>query len=185
MDHNRKLFYAASMKLADFLSHARISPAKLRRDLGITGRSTVTRWLTGERLPNHHMIHRITLYTKGQVQLVDFLDRKALPKCATVVTLLDGRKKIVFPWSSRDAELDACIEALAEEDAEGDRLSGPIQDAVATLGPTRVKQLPNQQFLLDGRPASPIGLVTAANRERIRMGLAPIAYLGAFPGATP
>ncbi|MCC6970565.1 MAG: hypothetical protein IT434_10120 [Phycisphaerales bacterium] len=165
------------MKLADYLHTARITPAKLRRDLGIRGRSTVTRWLTGERIPSHQMIHRLTLYTKGAVQLVDYLDRRTLPRCATVVTLPEGRRKIVLPWSNRDAELDACLAALEDEEREADAHSPPIQRALATLGP-RAKPDREGLFIVDGRPIDARGLIVAANKQLAAWGQELIQYPG-------
>ncbi|MFN0011722.1 MAG: hypothetical protein ACKVS8_08790 [Phycisphaerales bacterium] len=124
------------------------------------------------------MIGRIERWSKGEVTLHDFLDRKTMAKCAQLITLPNGKKKQVFPWSNRDADLDSCGEAVSEEDPEGDAPSMPVQEAIATLGAGRVTQLPNQQFMLDGKPTDPRGLVAAANRQRAKMGLDPIEYLG-------
>lgn len=167
------------MKLADYLHQRRITPAQFRQHLGLHSRSSVNRYLTGQRRPDYPVLQRIIELTEGRVQLADFLDPSP-PKCGTIVTLPDGRRKLVFPWSTRDAELDACLASLEEEHDEPPRPTTPVLEAIDTLG-ARARVVRDGEFLLDGRPADARRLIIAANRLRVASHRPPIVYPGLSP----
>lgn len=146
--------YPASMKLADYLHTNGLTPADLRLMLGQRNGNTIGRYLRGERIPGPYTLQRIITFTKGGVQLEDFLDESP-PECATRITLPDGRFRLVFPWTGRDADLEASFE-VATEDADGEEDPPlPIRKAMAALG-ARVKGRPNVTFFLDGGPSDAI-----------------------------
>ncbi len=134
------------MKLADYLYENSMSPSLLRRKLGVTNRSTVWRWLAGDRIPNPPMMLKIELLTEGRVTLRDFLDA-APARCAQVVTGDDGEERLVLPWSP-DWRHPREETAPASE-----RLSKPVLKALEVLG-GRAWYTPKGTFLLDGRKVS-------------------------------
>ena len=78
---NRKLRYVVFMKLADYLYENSMTPGQLRRMLGVKNRSTIHRYLLGERVPNPETMLKIAKLTRHQVGLADFLDPSP-PGCA-------------------------------------------------------------------------------------------------------
>jgi hypothetical protein len=164
------------MKLADYLHKNGLTPADLRRMLGHRNGNTIGRYLRGERIPEPYTLQRIITFTKGGVQLEDFLDESP-PECATRITLPDGKPRLVFPWTGRDADLDASFLA-ANEDVDGDEDPPlPVRKAMAVLG-ARVNRRPDGTFFLDGRPSDARQVVMAANRLLYTWGKEQIPYPG-------
>lgn len=164
------------MKLADYMHANGVTPSTLRKVLGLRSRSSVARYLTGQRIPEPKILQRIIELTRGQVQLADFLNSSP-PRCAAIVRLPNGRSVMVFPWTNRDAELDACLTA-ANDDAP--QPPEPVRQAMNVLGP-RVRMHGEGLFLLDGRLLDQRRLVQAANRQLDLAGKLPIVYPGAMP----
>lgn len=164
------------MKLADYIHQFGPSPAIMRRRLGVSP-SAFRRYLANERIPIPKVLQQIIQITDGLVQLSDFLDPTP-PKCATVITLPDGRTRSVLPWCNRDADLDACIGVVRNETREATGPSPPLQTALNELG-ARVKPMKGSgMYLLDGRPADVRRVIDMANRQRIVRGQEPISYPG-------
>lgn len=187
--YNRRLSYLRTMKLADYLIHAGITPPELRRRLGISSRSVLSRYLTGERIPNLFMLQKIIDLTEGKVQLRDFLS-PGNPRCATVVESPDGRQRLHFPWSTWD-RLDPANDAGAEgpgeqgaADDEGDLWTKPVQQAVAVLG-ARARPGAGGRWFVDGCPTDVRGVVAAANRLLKTWNKRLIAYPGVHSGEDP
>ena len=162
------------MKLADWLHKQRLTPEQLRRMLGVKNRSTVTRYLSGDRRPSVSVLQKIHDITRGEVTLTDFLDTSP-PKCAAVIMSPEGEPKLVFPWSNNPADLQAAFDQLSEAPAEGSTLSDAVTLAMETLG-NRVKLTVRGKFLLDGRVTDARRVVRAANEVREADGRAPIPY---------
>lgn len=160
------------MKLADFLHESRMTTTQLRRALGVSSRSTVTRYLHGERTPSLAMMMKIAKLTQGRVQPHDFAT-PGNPICATVITLPSGKKKLVFPWNTNAADL-AAVEALERVRGANDNMSTPIATAIRELE-HRVKRR-GDQLWLDGRPSDARRVILAANDRRKRRGETPLAY---------
>jgi len=162
------------MKLADYLYENSMTPGLLRRKLGVTNRSTVWRWLAGERIPQPEMMLKIERLTDGRVTLSDFLDPTP-PRCANVVVDERGRKKWVLPWSPgwRDPR-------RPKEPPRSDRLSEPVLQGLRSLG-GRAWYTPRGVFLLDGRKVSLKRLMEAANEARAARGEPRIPYPGVWP----
>ena len=104
------------MHLSDWLFINSMTPAQLRRMLGVLTRSTITRLLTGQRLPGPRLLRRIETLTRGQVTALDFVN-PAPPQCARLVRRPDGTTRVVLPWSP-DAEYS---------EPRSDRLSPPAR----------------------------------------------------------
>lgn len=164
------------MKLADYLFASGMTTTQLRRKLGISSRSTISRYLHGERLPTPQIMQKIIELTGGRVQLRDFLS-PGNPECASVIVLPDGRKKLVFPWSTREADLVAANDAEQSRARVEDRLSDPARRAVAALA-GRAYRLPDGRWSLDGRPCDFRRVVLEANRRLQELGKPLIEYPG-------
>lgn len=163
------------MKLADYLDQYGIPPSVMRQKLG-TNQTSFRRYLTQERKPNLRTMLEIQRLTDGQVRPEDFLD-PSLPKCAIVVTLAGGRRKVVLPWNDRAPDLDACPAAVKAEPDESSRFTPPLQEALDYLG-ARAKQIGEGWFHLDGRPADARRVVAAANRIKRQRGEPLIRFPG-------
>ncbi len=174
------------MKLADFMHEHQIDPTHLRRLLGITNRSTVHRWIHGERVPRPDMMQKIIEITKGAVQLMDFLDQ-APPKCAYVIVRNDGTVRWDLPWSRTSEEEIDDIHGLDDRDDSGWDGSGgsggsvpvspPIRRALAVLG-KRAIGIIDGTYTVDGQRTDLPRLVRAANKELCAQGKSQIAYPG-------
>jgi hypothetical protein len=161
------------MKLADWSYDNSITPAQLRRMLGVQCRSTVWRWLTNERIPQPPMMRKIEELTGGQVTLKDFLDPRP-PACARWVTCADGTRRMRLPWSPDYGDDGGPPEN--EEDDDG--FSIPVRRALRVLG-DRARFTRRGTFLLDGRVTDLRRLVKKANELLKARGLPPIRYPGA------
>ena len=118
------------MKLADWLFESNVTPEQLRRMLGVRSRTTIHRYLTGERTPRKEVVLKIAEITCGRVQLIDFVD-SGPPQCATRV-LIDGKTRLVFPWTDRGGRLE--IAQKAEQGSPDRWPSPPLAAAIQTLG---------------------------------------------------
>jgi transcriptional regulator with XRE-family HTH domain len=156
-----RIVYLAGMKLADFLFESGMSTTQLRRALGVRCRSTISRYLHGDRVPKPATLQRIIELTGGKVQLQDFL-RGGNPNCATIITLPSGRKKLVFPWANRESDLEAAEAVEVRRVANDDDASPPLKAAVAVIA-DRVRRRGGRWFM-DGRPVDPARLIREANR---------------------
>jgi hypothetical protein len=148
------------MKLADYLFRSGMSTTQLRRALGVSCRSTITRYLNGERIPRHDVMQRIIDLSGGKVQLHDFL-RGGNPECATVITAVDGRQRLVFPWSTRRDDLDAAEELEQRRTANDNLQPAVLRSASSVLRGRAVVH--RNAWHLDGRPADAKRVVRAAN----------------------
>ena len=164
------------MKLADWLHTRSVTPEQFRRMLGVRSRTTVQRYLTGERRPSPPLLQKIIELTEGAVQLEDFLD-PAPPRCAAVVIDPDGHTRVVFPWASDTDRLTAAGQAAMAEPLEGTVWTPPLVRAMETLDP-RVRFTKRGVFLLDGKPSDPRRIVRAANHILTAEGKPPIVYPG-------
>lgn len=165
----------ARMKLADWLHARSMTPEQLRRMLGVKQRSTVMRYLTGDRTPSLELIQLILEITEEQVTLADFLDTSP-PQCAEVVTDAKGEPRLVFPWS-RGERQDAAYQRMMDSPPEGDRLSDPVTKAIEVLG-GRARFTKRGVFLLDGQLSDARRVVAEANRILRAEGQPLIAYPG-------
>lgn len=170
------------MKLADWLhAQAGMTPSALQGLLGIKCRSTLHRYLTGERRPRKKTMERIKKLTRGKVAETDF-DGKP-PKCAVLVAV-NGKTTVILPFSSRDARLDLAYRQSLNEPIEGDDLSTQAKRAILILG-GRARYFGRDQFLLDGRPSDLRRVIRAANEILVERWLPPIEYPVAHPKPRP
>ena len=161
------------MKLADYIFDNSISPGQLRWMLGcVKHRSTLYRYLTGERIPQPETLQKIIEITDGQVQLRDFLNKEP-PECATVVVTGDGKRKVLLPWSQRSHN----AQAANDNENEHARLSAPVKRALQVLS-GRAWFTPRGRFLLDGRQVDIKLVMQAANTALLCDGNDPIPYPG-------
>ncbi len=200
--------YTAPMKLADYMNAHSITPRQLRWMLGVKSRTTVVRYINGERLPAPDLMERIHELTGGAVTLADFMD-PAPARCARLVLDRHGRRQLVYPWTniehhrlprrvndnnppSRDPVPLAAAgnhrgavppvrppKLGAGDDADG-WPSPPLKRALEVLG-RRVKLAKRGGFLLDGRLVDARRVVAEANRVLLSRGEPPIPYPGVEP----
>jgi hypothetical protein len=186
------------MKLADFMHAHGLTPRDLREMLGVRSRTTVLRYISGERLPAPDVMRAIDELTGGAVTLADFLDPKPA-HCLRVVVDRTGRLQEVYPWTDieqrrrhqsandndprgkRPSTPGAPQRGRAAPPAGGDNAdewpSAPLQRALIVLG-GRAMVARRGGFLLDGRKADSRRVVAAANRVLKANGLSPIQYPG-------
>lgn len=163
------------MQLSDFLFESGMSPADLRRILGIKSRETVWRYLTKRRIPQPQHIQRIIEISRGKVQLADFLDPNP-PKCAKLIIDAEGRERMVLPWS-KDWPEETPLKS--PDGTEG--LSAPVKRAFAALEGRATYARQSGTFLLDGRAVDLRRIITAANEVLQAKGELTIVYPGAEP----
>lgn len=161
------------MKLADWMCDYCVNPKQLKRRLGVTNRSTVHRWIYGQRTPSNEYLLKIEDLTGGQVTLSDFLDPTP-PKCAIVVELPNGKTKWILPWSRTSEEE---LESVHEPEDDHDEQSPPVRRALATLG-LRAIELSQGIYRVDGRSTDTAGLIRAANQTLSRNGQEQISFPG-------
>lgn len=180
--------YTTLMKLADFMQKHSITPQQLRTMLGVKSRSTVLRYVNGERLPSPELMLRIEELTGGAVTLADFLDPDP-PRCVRVVIDRHGREQTIYPWSvletrpkpRRPANDNRPARRRASTTDPHDVWpSPPLQRAIDLLGP-RVRHAKRGGFLLDGRIADTKRVMTSANELLKARGEKPIPYPGVEP----
>lgn len=159
--------------------------------LGLKSRTTVFRYIRGERVPNGPILARIEQLSGGQVTRSDFLNPEPA-QCARIVIDRTGKPCLVYPWTSpelglaRAAANDNRPPTEAHEKEQGQLPpadpwpSRPLRQALDELG-SRVRPSVRGGFLLDGRITDARGVVRAANRERVKSGLPPIPYPGVEP----
>lgn len=194
------------MKLADYLYETKTTPTHFRRMLGgvVTCRSTIWKYLMGERIPQPRVMVAITLRSGGAVRLEDFLDPRP-PQCARSIARDDGTSRMILPWSKgwptdehgdplSPSDIDDHQELLRHDasgpdepcdeaelaphcDAEDTDMTPPMERALRVLG-TRARFTPSGTFLLDGRITDNRRLVKAANEILLSTGQPPIHYPG-------
>ncbi|UYV13482.1 MAG: hypothetical protein NCW75_04155 [Phycisphaera sp.] len=147
-----------------------MTPSQLRRMLGVQRRSTVWRYLTGERIPQPQTLQRIQDLTDQEVVLEDFLDPSP-PRCARTITGADGCHRMVLPWSPDYPDEDP---TAANDQGP---LSLPVLRALDVLG-ARAQFTRTGVFLLDGRSSDVRRIVRTANEVLRRRGEPTIAYPG-------
>lgn len=168
------------MKLADYLFNSGLAPSDVQGELGIMSRSTMYRYLTGERRPRREMMQRIQDLTNGKVTAADFRDRQ-LPECAVVIRSPQGVLTPVLPWSTRDGRLEAARRSSWEEPANDDSpLGKQLTRALWVLSP-RARYLGGDRFVLDHCWVDARRVVEAANLHLLSRGLDPIQYPLAHP----
>lgn len=164
------------MKLADFLFHTGMTTSELRRRLGIASRTTIARYLHGDRIPTPVILQKIIDLSGGRVQLRDFLS-PGNPECATVIKLPCGRKKLVFPWATGQLELAAANDAESIRAKQHDAVGDIALKALGVLGP-RARRGAGGIWTLDGRPCDFRRIVLEAN-QRLRERSSPLI---SYPG---
>jgi len=181
------------MKLADYMHKHAITPGQLRRMLGVKSRSTVLRYISGERTPCDRMLDRICELSGGRVTRKDFLD-PGPPKCRRVIVDRNGNPHDVYPWSNPEryrvwktantnhpAPLrPGKRQRLQSGEAADPWPSRPLERAINVLG-SRVKPARRGGFLLDGRLVDAKRVVEEANRTLKAEGMRPIPYPGVDP----
>ena len=178
-----------------------MTPGQLRVMLEVKSRSTVLRYISGERVPNGTILAKIKKLSGGRVTLRDFYDESP-PKCLRILIDRHGEEHEVYPWTNierrqrfpaNDNHPPDSI-SLGEEQREAAQPtadwprpsssefvdpwpSRPLAMAVDELG-SRVKPSKRRDFLLDGRLVDARRIVAEANRSRQERGLPPIPYPG-------
>ena len=175
--------------------------------LGIKSRTTILRYVSGERRPPAAMIDKIAELTGGAVTQADF-DDPSPPLCRRSVLDRMGRPRAIYPWTPverqvaseddgvpwprkiRDMSQHRRRIALANPPPKVGRLepgqqaepwpSPPIRRAMQVLR-DRVRLTKRGTVLLDGRISDFRRMVTAANEELRRRGQPPIPYPGVEP----
>jgi len=149
------------MKLADWMHAHRVTPEQLRRKLGLASRTTIARYLSGDRTPHPTYLARIAELTGGRVTEADFTDPDP-PTCAAIVTDQRGRRRLIYPWNTRADLAELALKAANDMPPEGEPVPEPIARALAVLG-DRASPARRGQYLLDGRRCDARGVIAAAN----------------------
>lgn len=169
--------------------------------LGVRSRSTVLRYISGERVPAPEVMDAIHKLTGGSVTLADFIDPRP-PDCLRSVIDRSGEVRDIYPWTvleyahdrtpANDNTVDRMpaathpahrggkrpAETPRQEPPRGDDWpSAPLQRALKILG-GRAMLARRGGFLLDGRIADSKRVVIAANRRLRELGHPPIPYPG-------
>ena len=158
------------MKLADYLIKYDISPSAFARRARVRSRTTIHRYLKGQRRPSPEVILRIEKITKGEVTRKDFFQLRCR----------NDSQDSLFPWSRFAEEyfrqIDADFKNMLEEPPEGDLASPPLREALMILGSRVSYDKSQRNFWLDGRPSEPKQIVMQANRILTSIGKEPISY---------
>lgn len=176
--------------------------------LGIKSRTTILRYISGERRPPPAMMKKIAEVTSGAVTEADF-DDPSPPLCRRIVLDRTGRPMAVYPWTRIERQVSSggdgprwprkvrdmssyrrrrALEAAPplkagrlEPGQQADPWpSPPIRRAMQVLG-DRVRLRKRGGVLLDGRISDFRRMMIAANEELRRRGQPPIPYPGVEP----
>lgn len=150
------------MKLADWLFKQRLTPQHVQRTLGVSSRSTVMRYLIGERTPQPINMQKIERLTGKQVTLDDFID-KPPPECAAFIVDAKDKRRMVLPWSIYDKRLDMAFEAMLHEPREASGDSPAATHALSVLGHRARRS--GAMFIVDKNLTDTRGLIRAANQQ--------------------
>lgn len=161
-------------KLADWMFENGWTPGRMQRELGLKSRSTIGRYNTGRQYPAPDVMRKIYRLTRGEVTFEAFLDHSP-PKCAAVITLPNGRRRVVFPWSGRDEDIDAALAVVRAEQPDMNTVSPQVTAAIDVLG-HRAREIKDGLYFLDGRVVDARRLIAGANRILLQRGEPPIAY---------
>lgn len=181
------------MKLADYMAKHHITPQQLRWMLGVSSRSTIMRWVRGDRIPTSPMIAQIESLTGGAVTLADFHDPRP-PKCMWIVLDRNGKQREVYPWSTPEPRSRGKVKrqlpshtgrnnplprtvANDRKEVSDEWPTPPVRRALCVLG-KRAGLDDKFGFHLDGRPVDARRLVIEANRVLQQLGKPPIPYPG-------
>lgn len=170
------------MKLADWLFEQNLTPEQLRVMLGVKNRSTIKRYLDGDRVPREDVLQKITEITHGRVTHKDILDPSP-PRCAAVIIGDNDEARLVFPWSRDVSGQEQAFAEMLQGPREEDCLSNPVDEALRVLG-ARARFTDRGRFLLDGRPTDAQRVVRAANQLLRNRHEPLIAYPGSADGNT-
>jgi len=158
--------------------------------VGVKSRTTIHRYLSGERLPSPEVALRIYEATDGQVAFRDFVvtyQRRGNQADSNEKAHAHENHPEEFPWSRLEAyaerKTQEALEAMLKEPPEEDRLSPPVAKAIDLLGERVSVNARQTRFKLDGRPAGLKEIMRAANTLLKVSGMMPIAYPGVqLPG---
>ncbi|PCI09698.1 hypothetical protein COB72_05525 [bacterium] len=142
--------------------------------LGVKDRSTIHRYITGDRKPSPKVVELIEKITDGEVLQVDFEDTSP-PKCAVVIDGSNGEPRLYFPWSRGYRYQEAAFEKTRYTEPGPDTPSNTIIDAIEILA-GRARITPRGRFMLDGRPTDARRVVLAANRQLASDGKSELEY---------
>ncbi len=153
------------MKLKHYLIMHQMTPAEFARQLGVTSRTTIHRYVNGERMPSPEMMRKIYDATNGEVTPNDFYQWAQKPDS-------DDREP---PWRVEPPEPDP-FRAL-EKITGKYGVSRPVAYALQVLG-HRARVLPRGVFQLEGKRVDARAIVAAANVILDACHLPIIAYPG-------
>lgn len=165
------------MKLGDYLIAVDLTPAQFARLVGVGSRTTIHRYISGERLPHERIMRRIEHVTGGMVTIDDFQDP------TPIVLYAANDNEPDYPWSrseEREQELaEEAVKKVRAEPAEGSGPSPALRMAFEVLG-GRARER-HGQFFLDGRPVRLATLIRQANMILIDQQKPMIRYPGVLP----
>lgn len=145
------------MKLETYLIAQQLSPAEFARQLGVGSRTTIHRYLSGERQPSPRILHRIEMVTQGKVTAEDFAANDNS----------DEEERLPPPWAKKNDKMNTLGEqaflAMIREWNDAQNLSPPVQKAIDVLGARVDVDRIQQNFKLDGRPSDLRRIISAAN----------------------
>jgi len=171
------------MELSEYLMRSDLHPALFARMVGVKSRTTVHRYISGERLPAPDIARRIYHATEGQVTHHDMMQTYRRRLCLVKSREQDNQQsQIEYPWSRLEEYAERwtqkALQEMLKEPLEGNVLSPPAAKAVAILGERVVMNKRQTSFKLDWRPAGLREIVRAANVALKNEGKDLIAYPG-------
>ena len=171
------------MKLLTYLHLHNLTIVEFAYRAQIKSRTSVYRYLTGQRKPTASVMMRIIEATQGQVGPEDFTeiegdqeklrtDIKNLKRSrASMEDHFGVRCLVAKEWDK------AAVDKYLKSQKSNDNFSYPIWYALQILS-ERASQLQNDQFMLDGNKCGAAKIVEAANVMLSTQGKTKIAYPG-------
>jgi len=166
------------MKLKDYLLEKEIKLSDFAEKIGVKSRSTISRYVYGERIPAEDVMQRIVAITEGQVTRKDFADKPHHRPSVSHPALRRERLEKTMHEESDQAYLN-----MLQEPPEGENEPAVITKAVSALLACDKSRLECQggRFLLNRRPISHQQLIRRANTVLQRQGQPPLRYPGVNP----
>lgn len=153
------------MNLCEYLNLYDIRPAEFGRRIGTKSRTTVMRYLTGERIPSKAIQERIYRETNGLVTPADFEESKNGQKVKIPQAANDD---LLHEWGMNckysERNVNKAFNRMMTDPQEWDNLTPPLSKALETLFPRAVFDRKSKEFYLDGRRTRPVDIVKKANR---------------------
>lgn len=173
------------MKLIDYLHRNNITIKQFAGIAGIKSRTTIYRYVHGQRRPKAELLLRISKATGGEVAASDFADGLDCGELNEELRILKREEKALHEnfgvrcITSRQWDKTNVADYLAASKTN-DNLSYPLWYALQVLE-GRVVVENESKFFLDNKPVPATAIIKAANQVLLSSGRSQIAYPGVNP----